>query len=180
MIRNDKGDIVEFGPFQIFWLACGAATMIGAVMAHRGRRWRYVGRAGVGALFLFGGALYNFLLLVSGGDFTDFADTAHFAWVTDAWRAVVAPNQILFIGLLVAFEATVGVLILSGGRRTQLGYTGVIGFYLALWLFGGFQLIWSVLMLPFMILLLVAERRAATTPIGATQVEDRPLADITS
>lgn len=30
------------------------------------------------------------------------------------------------------------------------------------------------------ILLLVAERRAATTPTGATQVEDRPLADITS
>jgi hypothetical protein len=56
--------------------------------------------------------------------------------VTDVWRAVVAPNQVLFIGLLVVFEATVGVLTLSGGRRTQLGYMGVIGFYLALWLFG--------------------------------------------
>jgi hypothetical protein len=56
--------------------------------------------------------------------------------VTDVWRAVVAPNQVLFIGLLVVFEATVGVLTLSGGRRTQLGYMGVIGFYFALWLFG--------------------------------------------
>jgi uncharacterized membrane protein len=170
---------MEFGPWQLFWLACGAATVAGAVMANRGSGWRYVGRAGVGGLFLFGGALYNFLLLVSGDDYTGFADTAHFAWVTDAWRAVVAPNQVLFIGLLVAFEATVGVLILSGGRRTQLGYAGVIGFYLALWLFGGFQLIWSLLMLPFMVMLLVAEQ-AVTTPTAATQGEEQPLAGITS
>ena len=40
--------------------------------------------------------------------------------MTTAWRAVVAPNQLLFIGLLVAFEAVVGVLILSRGRGTQL------------------------------------------------------------
>lgn len=168
---------MELGPWQVFWLVCGAATVVGAVMAHRGRPWRYVGRAAVGGLFLFGGALYNFLTLASGGDYTDFADTAHFAWVTDAWRAIVGPNQILFIGLLVAFEATVGALILSGERRTQLGYVGVIGFYLALWLFGGFQLIWSILMLPFMILLLVAERRdvVSATP---TSVEGRPMAGV--
>ncbi len=166
-----------FGPWQVFWLVCGAATVVGAVMANRGRRWRYVGRAAVGGLFLIGGALYNFLALVSGGDYAGFADTAHFAWVTDAWRAVVVPNHILFIGLLVIFEATVGVLILSGGRRTRLGYAGVIGFYLALWLFGGFQLIWSVLMLPFMILLLVAERRSmiVTTP---THVEGKSMAGV--
>jgi hypothetical protein len=48
----------------------------------------------------------------------EIGDQAHFGWVTAAWRAVVAPNQYLFIGLLVVFEAVVGVLILSGGRRT--------------------------------------------------------------
>lgn len=168
---------MEFGPWQVFWLVCGAATVVGAVMADRGIRWRIVGRAAVGGLFLFGGALYNFLLLASSSDYTDFADTAHFVWVTDAWRAVVAPNQILFIGLLVVFEATVGMLILSGGRRTQLGYVGVVGFYLALWLFGGFQLVWSMLMLPFMVLLLVAERRSVTSTTP-TDVEDRPMAGV--
>jgi alcohol dehydrogenase len=35
------------------------------------------------------------------------------------------PNQVLFIGLLVVFEATVGVLSVSGGRRTRLGYVGM-------------------------------------------------------
>ena len=95
-------------------------------------------------------------------DYAGFADQAHFGWVTSAWRAVVAPNQYLFIGLLVAFEAVVGVLILSGGRRTQLGLVGAIGFHLALWLFGWFVTIYSLIMLPVLVLLLRAERRAAT------------------
>ena len=73
----------------------------------------------------------------------------------------------LFIGLLVVFEATVGVLALLGGRWTRLGYLGVIGFYLALWLFGWFETVWVLLMLPAMVALLRAERRAAdaSTPV---------------
>ena len=75
-----------------------------------------------------GGALVNARYLASGRDYAGFTDTAHFAWVTDAWRAIVAPNVVPWISLLVVFEATVGALVLSGGRRTQLGYVGVIGF----------------------------------------------------
>jgi uncharacterized membrane protein len=77
---------------------------------------------------------------------------------------VVAPNQVLFIGLLVVFEATVGVLSISGGRRTRLGYLGVIGFYLALWLFGWIETVWCLVMLVPMVLLLRAERQAASSP----------------
>ena len=50
----------------------------------------------------------NASYLASGADYAGFADTAHFAWVTDAWRAVVAPNVVPWISLLVVFEATVG------------------------------------------------------------------------
>jgi hypothetical protein len=134
----------------------------------------------VGVLFVVGGALLHVVNLATGADYAGFADPAHFAWVTDAWRAVVAPNQVLWIGLLVAFEATVGALILSGGRRTQLGYVGVIGFYLALWLFGWIETVWVVAMLPPMVLLLRAERRAATAAAPAAQVEEKPLADVGS
>jgi len=70
----------------------------------------------------------------------------------------VAPNQLLFIGLLVAFEAVVGVLILSGGRRTQLGLVGAIGFHAALCLFGWGVTICSALMIAALVLLLRAER----------------------
>jgi hypothetical protein len=164
----------------VLWLACGVTTIIAAVLATRSRRWRYIGRAAVGALFVLGGALVNASYLASGADYAGFADTAHFAWVTDAWRAVVAPNVVPWISLLVVFEATVGALILSGGRRTQLGYVGVIGFYLALWLFGGFQLVWVVIMLSPMLLLLRAERRATTAPAPAGHVEEQPLTGVGS
>jgi hypothetical protein len=100
--------------------------------------------------------------------------------VTTAWRAVVAPNQLLFIGLLVAFEAVVGVLILSGGRRTQLSLVGAIGFHAALCLFGWGVTIYSVLMIAALVLLFRAERRAASA--SATIAAPAPVsnAEVTS
>jgi hypothetical protein len=146
---------------QIFWVLCVATATVASVLAIWRPRARYVGRVAVGMLMLLGGAVFNAVNLALG-DYAGFADQAHFGWVTAAWRAVVAPNQYLFIGLLVAFEAVVGVLILSGGRRAQLGLIGAIGFHVALWLFGWFVTIYCLIMLPALVLLLRAERRAAT------------------
>jgi hypothetical protein len=100
--------------------------------------------------------------------------------VTASWRAVVAPNHYLFIGLLVAFEAVVGVLILSGGRWTQLGLTAAIGFHLALWLFGWGVTIYSLLMLPALVLLLRAERRADTASARTGTTTAVPHAEVGS
>lgn len=165
---------MEIGWWEGLWLGTGVLTITAAVLATRSRGWLYLGRAAVGGLFLVGGSAFNLIGLVSGMDYGDFADTAHFHWVTESWRAIVAPNQSLFIGLLVIFEAAAGILILSGGRRTRLGYLGVIGFYLALWLFGWFQLVWAFSMLPFMMLLLRGERRVIWEIEGAERglVED--------
>jgi len=165
---------------QTFWLACGVATIVAAVLASRSRRARYVGRAAVGGLFIVGGAFVHVANLATGADYAEFADPAHFTWVTDAWRAVVAPNPVLFIGLLAAFEATVGALAISGGRRTALGYLGVIGFYLALWPFGWFETVWVLAMLPPMLLLLRAERRTPTAAARAAHIEAKPQAGIGS
>jgi hypothetical protein len=41
---------------------------------------------------------------------------------------------------------------------------GTIAFYLALWLFGWFEAVWCLIMLPAMFLLLRAERRAEAGP----------------
>lgn len=158
--------------WQILWVACGVGTVLAAVLAGHSDRARYIGRAAVAVLFIIGGALLHVINLVSGADYAGFADPAHFAWVTRAWRAVVAPNPVLFIGLLAAFEATVGALILSGGRRTQLGYAGVIAFYLPLWLFGWFETVWCLIMLAPMLLLLRAERGAARAAGSHARVED--------
>lgn len=150
--------------WPILWSACGVVTIVASLLAGRSRQWRYVGRAATAVLFVIGGALVHVINLVTGGDYTGFADPAHFQWVTDTWRDVVGPNQLLFIGLLIVFEATVGVLVISGGHRTQLGYLGVIAFYLALWLFGPIELVFVLVMLVPMVLLLRAEQHAVMTP----------------
>lgn len=147
--------------FISLWVVCGIATIVAAVLAHRSRAARYVGRAAAGVLFIGGGALLHLINLASGANYSGFADVAYLPVVTDTWQAVVVPNAVLFVGLLAVFEATVGMLALCGGCWTQLGYAGVIAFYLALWLFGWIETVWVVVMLAPMVLLLRAEQRAA-------------------
>ena len=125
----------------VLWLACGVTTIIAAVLASQEQAMAVHRTAAVGALFILGGALQRRLPRL-WRRLRRFRRPCRLRLVTKAWRAVVAPNVVQWIGHLVVFEATVGALILSGGRRTQLRYIGVIGFYLALWLFGGFQLVW--------------------------------------
>jgi hypothetical protein len=85
--------------------------------------------------------------------------------VTDAWRAVVPGHDVLFIGLLVVFEATVGVMILFGGRLAQVGLVGAIAFHVRLALFfSWFFTVYGLAMLLPLVMLLRAERRAAAAP----------------
>ncbi|GAB1692665.1 hypothetical protein KRM28CT15_44680 [Krasilnikovia sp. M28-CT-15] len=51
------------------------------------------------------------------------------------------------------------MLIVGGGRCTQLSCAAVIAFYLGLWLFGWIETAWSIAMIPTMVLR--AERRSA-------------------
>src|SRR5215469_13355816 len=59
-------------------------------------------------------------------------------------------------------RAAVGVLFIAGGALLH------VAFYLALWPFGWIETVWVLIMLPAMILLLRAERRAAPAAPGGT------------
>jgi hypothetical protein len=72
---------------------------------------------------------------------------------------VVAPHYLFFIGLLVIFEATMGVLVLSGGRRAEIGMIGILGMQAGLLLFGGVITVSAVIMLVAVSMLLRAQRR---------------------
>ncbi len=161
----------------ILWSVCWATAVVAAVLSVRSHRAMLVGRIAVGVLMLVGGAAFNAVQLATGSDYAGFADPAHFRWVTDAWDAVVVPHPVPWISLLALFEATVGVLVLSGGRRTRVGYVGAIAFHALLWLFGWFETVYCLLMLPALVLLLLAERRAAR-PAPTTPPAGRPPADV--
>lgn len=150
---------------KIAWLVLGAVALAAAFRAGRNHRALYVGRAALGALFIGAGALVNLIYLLTGADYGTFADAAHLAFVRDTWHSVVAPRQALFIGLLIAYEIMVGVLILSGGRRTEMGLVGAIGMHLGLLVFGWVMTIWAATMLIAFGLLLRAQRRPTATAV---------------
>jgi hypothetical protein len=150
---------------KIMWLVLGVATFVAALRAGKSRRAMYLGRAALGVLFIAFGAVVNAIYLAMGSDYyAHFADASPFWFVRDTWHSLVLPNQVLFIGLLIIFELTVGVLILSGGRRTQVGLLGLIGFHIGQLAFGGVLWPWAMVMLVALALLLRAERRQSTGP----------------
>ena len=150
---------------KIMWLILGGATFVAALRAHRSRRAMYLARALLGVLFVAFGAVVNAIYLGIGNDYyADFADASPFPFVRDTWHSLVLPNQGLFITLLIVFEATAGVLVVSGGRWTQVGLLGLIGFHIGQLAFGGVLWPWAALMLVALVLLLRAERHPASTP----------------
>jgi hypothetical protein len=144
---------------QILWIGLGLATLVSSVFASNHPRALQVGRIALGLLFLVGGALVNLIFLVGDTDFADFADDSPWTFIAETWRSVVAPRQLLFIGLLIAFEATVGILVLVGGRLAEIGMVAIMGFHVGLLFFAWYYWPWSALMLIALGLLLRAQHR---------------------
>jgi hypothetical protein len=154
---------------RVAWLVLGVIIVVAAARAEHSARARRVGRMAFAALYIGAGALVNAYYLLSGSDYADFADTAHFAFVRDTWASLVVPHHTLFIGLLVAFELTVGLLALSGGRRVQVALAAAMAMHIALPVFGWIFTVWSLVMLPAFALLLRAEHRAMDLPQTAAK-----------
>jgi hypothetical protein len=145
----------------VFWSITELVIFIAALLAARSRRAMYVGRVGVATLFLVGGALFNTLNFVTGGDYSGFADGSYLPFIKDTWQSVVAPNQYIFIPLLIAFEVAVGVLVLMGARKTELALVLAIGFHIGLMFFGWQYYPFSIAMILAFALLIRAGRKHA-------------------
>jgi hypothetical protein len=134
---------------------------VAALRARRDSRALSLGRGAVAALYIGAGALVNAVMVVRGDDYAKFADGAYLRIVRDAWHTLVVPSHHWWIGALIGFELTVGVLALMGGRATRLSYGLVIAFHVALMSFGfGFWL-WAAPMIVATATLLRAERANA-------------------
>ena len=160
----------------VAWVACAVVIVIAAVRTRRhGASAHRLGRFGVGVLYLGAGALVNAAFLVRGDDYHGFADGAYVDFVRDTWQSLVVPNHELFIWTLVLFEATVGVLALAGGRRTQVAYGLAIAFHVALLSFGWGFYLWSIPMIAALVVLLRSERRADTVAPASPADRTVPL-----
>ena len=143
------------------WVACAVAVIAAAVRSRRDPGALRFGRRSVAVLYLGAGAAVNAFFLMRGDDYAKFADGSYLPFVRDTWRDVVVPHHEIWIGLLIAFEGALGVLVLLGGRRTQLAYVAAIAFHVALLTFGWGFYLWSFPMVSALGTLLRAELRAA-------------------
>jgi hypothetical protein len=144
---------------KIAWLVLGVVTLVSAIVAQRRPAALPVGRLALGVFYVFAGAVLHTFYLATGVSYATFADAAHVAFVRTAWHSIVAPHQTIFIGLLILFEAVVGVLVLMGGRAAQLGMAGILGMQACLLLFGWILTAFGIVMLVAVGLLLRAQLR---------------------
>jgi hypothetical protein len=142
----------------VVWVGLGVVIVACSLRAARSRRAYLGGVAAVSALWVVAGAGANAYFLFGSADYSGFADGASTAFVRDTWESVVAPHQGLFIGLLIAFEAAAGALVLVEGRVRQMAVLLLIGFNVALVSFGWGFLVWSVPMVVALSLLWRADQ----------------------
>jgi hypothetical protein len=95
-------------------------------------------------LFILGGRLLLTLVFLAGATFNllvilrhpeslrGFADLAVLDFLRVLILEWVVPYGTLFVGLLIAFEVTVGVLLLARGMAVRLALVAALAFYVAL------------------------------------------------
>ena len=157
---------------QTVWVVLALVIFVAAWRSHRSNTAVTVGRYAVATMYIGAGAIVNAAFLARGDDYADFAERSYIPFVRDTWQSLVAPNHTFFISVLILFEATVGVLVALGGRRTQLGLVAAIAFHVALLSFGWVYYLWSLPMIAALARLLRAECR----PHGSLSAVEGPTA----
>lgn len=142
----------------VVWVGLGTIVVVSGLAAAHSRRAYTVGLSAVSVLWVVAGAGANGYFLARGDDYAGFAGGASTSFVRETWESVVVPHHTLFIGLLIAFEATAGVLVLIEGRPREAALVALIAFNVALIAFGWGFLVWSVPMAMALGLLLRVDR----------------------
>jgi len=144
---------------QVAWGVLGVIVIGGALFAHRSLTAYRVAIGALALLYLPFGAAVHAWYLATDVSYSGFTDWSWSSFVTDTWESLVVPHDWMFIGLLIAFEATVGVLVLIAGRPRRTALMLVVAFHVALVSFGWAYLVWVVPMVAAMVLLLRAGRQ---------------------
>lgn len=150
----DEAMLAILGPV---WLALGVTIVVCGFRARRSPAALLWGCRAVSVLWVAAGAAVNAGLLLADRTYSGFADGAALAYVRETWESLVVPHQALFIGLLIAFEALAGTLVLIPGGPRRWALAALIAFTVALVAFGWGFLIWSGPMTTALALLLRAE-----------------------
>ena len=91
-----------------------------------------VARIIFGIIYLLGAGFNTFLVVTEGWQiFVGFADETFFPFYREAWMAIAAPNIILIVILLIAFEISLGLLFIIKRKYMKIALILGILFCLA-------------------------------------------------
>lgn len=128
----------------------------------RRSRWPARGRKVVGGFYLSMAGVHLGIVVANPDFYETFPDQSSLQWVRTAWAEVFMADPVLWGLVMFAAETVIGVMLLAGGRWTLPGWALVIGFHLALLLFGWGYLFWVVPVLAVVVPLAVADWRHQT------------------
>lgn len=105
----------------------------------------------VGGFFLFTAGIHVGIVGADPEYYRPFGDEAALDVVRTAWAEVFMAEPAAWGLAVAAGELLLGLLLLLGHRWARVGWAGVIGFHLALSLFGWGFLLWTVPALAFLV-----------------------------
>lgn len=86
--------------------------------------------------FLGGALVHLYFGRFSPHSYAPFADTALWPWLAELWRGFVMSNIGWLSLAMAAFEAAVGLGLLTGGRMSRLAALAALGFFALLLVLG--------------------------------------------
>ena len=113
----------------------------------------------VGSFYLSMGGVHLGIVAADPTLYRHFADGALFPIVRVGWSGIFMAEPATSGLVMAAGETALGVMLLVGGRWTKVGWVGVIGFHVALMLFGWAYWLWSVPALSYLVPAAVADWR---------------------
>ncbi len=89
-----------------------------------------------GTIYL-AGAVANLIMIIFQPEiYRSFANLALIPFYSNVWNSIVIPNLYLFVGLIIAFEISLGVLFLASRRFLPVAFLISLGFNIGLIPFG--------------------------------------------
>ena len=149
----------------IGWALAGLVIVVAGLSAGHSRQALKIGLGATCFAMAGLGALGNAVLVASGFDFAGLAGASYSAAVRDGLGATGSAQVSLFVALLIAFQASAGLVILSGGRWVEVGLAGAIALQVGLLAFGWWYFLTSPIMITALALLWRAHRHQQDRPL---------------
>lgn len=154
------------------WALTGLTIVVAGLLAGRSPRALRVGLAAVAFSLAGLGAVGLAVLVATDTDLSAIAAASYLPVVRDLGAAAGSPLASIAVSLLIAGQATTGLLILFGGRWVEIGLAAAVGVQVGLLALGWWAFLVSPPVITALVLLWRARRREADRPLYLPDILD--------